>query len=153
MTDPPPPNPNNEQPATTTSRIHVTEPHWLLGESTKQQQWTLTGNALTIASGKKATLHCVTEGKVWHERDLGIQLCTESGHWLRGTATTRSQWAMWLQAFHDLTPPKATQPSPSRVQFSNHVRVRRIPSITEEDAPHLYYSSVEMATMSKALYV
>ncbi|ETV97182.1 hypothetical protein H310_09977 [Aphanomyces invadans] len=138
--------------ATTTSFIHVMEPHWLLGEIPKQERWTLEGDELTTA-GKKTMKHRVTEGSVWHDKALGIQMCTEDGLWLRGTATTRSQWAMWLQAFHALSPPMTAEPSPSRVQFSNQVRVRRIPSVTEEDAPHLYYNSVEMATMSKAMYV
>ncbi|KAF0701354.1 Aste57867_8135 [Aphanomyces stellatus] len=133
------------------SPVLIDAPHWLLGTARKQECWTLHGLSLTVETGKTKTQHYIRQGSAWPDHQYGIQVETDQGTWMRGRTLSKATWAAWLQAFHDIATPKATR-SPSKVQFSNHVRVRTIPTLSEDDISNLYFNSVEIAGMSKAIF-
>ncbi|KAF0701358.1 Aste57867_8139 [Aphanomyces stellatus] len=119
------------------SVVAVEEPGWLnLGKKFRDRHWNLSKHSLIMSTDKRGEHETVTitHGRVWHSKGVkfGIQVDTQDGRCIRAQAHSKSQWAAWLQAFHDLRPASATPKSPARVQFHDHVRVRSIP-IQEDD--------------------
>ncbi|KAF0701357.1 Aste57867_8138 [Aphanomyces stellatus] len=125
--------------------VSVQEAGWLkLGKTFRDRIWTLHKRTLTMSTDKRATFHtvAVTQGKPWHGKSLGIQIQTEDGTWLRATTNSKAQWAMWLQAFHELKPvPAKSTSSPKAVQFNDLVRVRTIPANAPVDDAWEEYDS------------
>ncbi|CAK4085741.1 unnamed protein product [Aphanomyces euteiches] len=117
------------------SFLSVQETRFVIGKTFKDRIWTLKHRTLTTSTNErfKFTNVTVKEGRAWAGVSLGIEIETVEGKVLRAVTVSKVQWAMWMQAFQDLTPVKDTPPTPVKVRFNDKVLVRTIPASDDED--------------------
>ncbi|CAK4934404.1 unnamed protein product [Aphanomyces euteiches] len=117
------------------SLLCVQESKWIIGKFFKERIWTLQQRTLTITTDDrfKFIFVSIKQGCAWPGVRFGIQVETTDGKWLRAMTPTKAQWAMWLQAFQDLSAPQDVSTSPVKVRFCDQVKVHRIPTFEEDD--------------------
>ncbi|KAF0701355.1 Aste57867_8136 [Aphanomyces stellatus] len=122
------------------SHVLVEETHWLFGRFFTPQCWSLQDDAVltTFASDENAAPHHyhVRAGCAWPMTQYGIQVEMDNGAVLHASAASKIQWAMWLDAFQKMAPPKPH--APVKVTFSDDVGVVEIPQLTDEEKKTLF---------------
>ncbi|ETV97177.1 hypothetical protein H310_09973 [Aphanomyces invadans] len=131
--------------------VSVETANLFVGSSWKHRAWSLDRGILTMATGKYggSCKHRLKYGGPWLEKELGIQVETVDGQWFRAIATSKVHWAMWMQAFQSLHPPRLPPTfSPKKVNFHGKVRIRLIPLKSPDEIAQLHYSDTELSAMN-----